>query len=85
MASILYKNSFVYDIMLRILHGDYLRKRYSLISKIIGKNKKVLELGCGTALIHPYLDKSIDYEGWDLNNNFITDLKIGRASCRERV
>lgn len=75
MVSILYKNSFIYNSILKILHGNYLKKRYSLISKMIGKNKKVLELGSGTSLIYPYLDKSVEYGGWDLNKIFINDLR----------
>jgi SAM-dependent methyltransferase len=75
MVSFFYTNSFLYNLMLNLIHGGFLKKRYSLISKIIGKNKKVLEIGCGTSLIYPYLDKSVSYEGWDLNKNFINESK----------
>jgi len=73
MASIFYKNSFLYDLMLKFVHGNHLKKRYSLISGLIGKKGKVFELGCGTSMIYPYLAKSVEYEGWDLNKKFIDD------------
>jgi len=75
MTSLFYKSSFLYNFMLNFIHKDFLKKRYELISKIIGKNKKVLEVGCGTSLIKHFLDKSVDYEGWDLNKKFIIDSK----------
>ena len=75
MTSIMYKYPKAYDLFLKIIHRNNLSERYKFISKIIGKNKKVLDLGCGTCLLYGYLDKSCSYEGWDLNKNFINENK----------
>ncbi len=60
----------IYNIFLSIWSKDF-RKEYQCIAQIIGKNKKVFELGCGTALFADYLDKTCSYIGWDLNQNFV--------------
>ena len=75
MTSIMYKFPKAYDLFLLIIHRKKLSERYMFISKIIGKNKRVLDLGCGTCLLYKYLDKSCTYEGWDLNKNFINENK----------
>ena len=46
-------------------------KKYRIIAEMINKNKKVFELGCGTAILADYLDKSCSYIGWDLNDKFV--------------
>jgi SAM-dependent methyltransferase len=71
----MYKFPTAYNLFLKIIHGKKLSGRYNFISKIIGKNKRVLDLGCGTGLLYDYLDKSCTYEGWDLNNKFINENK----------
>lgn len=75
MTSIMYKFPKAYDLFLLIIHRKKLSERYMFISKIIGKNKRVLDLGCGTCLLFDYLDKSCTYEGWDLNKKFINENK----------
>ncbi|MFX0141935.1 MAG: methyltransferase domain-containing protein [Candidatus Hodarchaeota archaeon] len=75
MTSIMYKFPKAYNLFLKIIHGNNLSERYKIISKIIGKNKRVLDLGCGTCLLFNYLDKSCSYQGWDLNKNFINKNK----------
>lgn len=58
-----------------MIHKKELKERYELISKLVGKNKKVFELGCGTCLVKNYLDESCSYEGWDLNQKFVNHAK----------
>lgn len=70
MTSISYRVPQLYEIGVKILHGNTLPLRYSKIAQEIGRNKKVLDLGCGTALLYPYLD-SCEYMGWDLNDSFV--------------
>jgi SAM-dependent methyltransferase len=41
------------------------------MSELIGKAKKVLDLGCGTCLLQKFLHKSCEYMGWDLNDKFL--------------
>lgn len=75
MGSIMYNNAFIYDLMNSVVNGEHNKVKYDLISKIVGKNKKVFEIGCGTCTIAKYLDKSCTYEGWDLNEKFINYAK----------
>ena len=75
MRAIPYMNPKIYDSYLLALHGKNLRERYTRISKEIGCNKSVFELGCGTGILTRYLDESCDYTGWDLNRTFIKYLK----------
>lgn len=61
----------VYNIRMLILHGRNLRKKYEYISKQIGKNKVVLEPGCGSGLLANYLDKTCKYIGFDIDPRFV--------------
>ncbi len=75
MTSLMYRFPRLYNLLLKLVHGKYLPIRYKEIARIIGKNKKVLDLGCGTCLLYKYLDTSCSYEGWDLNEHFIKNNK----------
>lgn len=70
MRSLPYLIPQLYEIGINILLGETLSSRYRRIAEEIGSTKKVLELGCGTALLHSYLN-SCDYTGWDLNDSFV--------------
>lgn len=72
MASLLYSFPRIYNFFLLLFHGKDLEKRYRIISRLIGRNKTVFELGSGTCLIAKYLDKSCKYFGWDLNPSFVS-------------
>lgn len=61
----------MYELGLQLIHWNNLIRRYSFISEKIGKNKTVLESGCGTALSYKYLDPSNIYRGFDNNEIFI--------------
>lgn len=67
----MYQSPRVYNAIVKLIHGDSLEQRYLIISREVGKNKKVLELGCGTALLNSYLETGCEYEGWDLNDKFV--------------
>jgi SAM-dependent methyltransferase len=71
MASPLYKFPFLYNLFLKLLYGKQLKQKYELISELVGENKKVFELGCGSCLAKDYLKNSCSYTGWDLNPDFI--------------
>ena len=75
--AIMYRYPQVYNLVVRTLHGKYLRKRYEIIGDEIGEHKNVFELGCGTAMVSSFLHSGCEYEGWDLNERFL-------AFCRER-
>lgn len=69
--TIMYRYPQAYDLVVRIIHGKSLKKRYEIIGKEIGEHKKVFELGCGTSKVYPFLHKGCEYEGWDLNERFL--------------
>ena len=69
--SIMYRYPQLYDFIVRIVHGSSLKKRFEVIAQEIGENKKVFEIGCGTAMVYPFLHRGTQYEGWDLNENFL--------------
>ncbi|VVB76051.1 Methyltransferase domain protein [Candidatus Tiddalikarchaeum anstoanum] len=71
MSSIQYNHPKIYDFLNFIINGKFNEKKFELISKIIGKDKRVLDLACGTGLLSKYIDSSCHYEGWDLNKKFI--------------
>ena len=67
----LYWHPLIYKTGLWLLHGRHLKKRYKYISKEIGKNKTVLEPGCGPGLIARHLDKTCKYTGFDIDPVFV--------------
>jgi SAM-dependent methyltransferase len=67
----MYRYPQIYNLVVEIIHGKYLKKRYKIIADEIGEDKKVFELGCGTAMIYPFLHRGCVYEGWDLNARFL--------------
>lgn len=75
--SISYKFPNAYNILISIVDRGVTEKKFLQISKFIGKNKRVFEIGCGTAFLADYLEQSCSYTGWDLNKNFVDD-------CRKR-
>jgi SAM-dependent methyltransferase len=78
MVSIFYTHPQLYNLLLSFVHKSDLDKRYRIVSRLIGRNKRVFEPGCGTCLITNYLDKSCIYSGWDLNPSFVSyDQKKG--------
>jgi SAM-dependent methyltransferase len=70
MKSLPYRFPHLYDIGIKILLRDTVRIRYSRIAREVGTRKRVLDLGCGTALLYYYLHEC-EYTGWDLNDSFV--------------
>jgi len=60
-----------YEFVLSIVHGKNFERRYKVISRKIGKRKKVLEVGCGTCELSKFIDESNTYYGLDLNRKFM--------------
>ena len=69
--SIPYQFPKIYNLFLRAVDKGLTEQKYQYLAKIIGKNKTVFELGCGTALLADYLHPTCNYSGWDLNENFV--------------
>jgi SAM-dependent methyltransferase len=85
MASIFYRFPRLYNLMLLVNHKQNLAKRYEAMAEEIGAGKRVLELGCGTALLAEYLHEDCQYEGWDLNPRFVryAARRGVRTQCRD--
>ncbi len=73
--SLMYSHPKVYDLILKFLHGNSLKERYEIISREIGSNKKVIDVGCGTGKFAQFLDKTCEYNGIDLNEKFAEHAK----------
>lgn len=71
MSSLLYKNAYLYEWLLSAFHFGSWGKRYQLMSELIGKNKKVLDLGCGGGITAKFLDRSCEYTGIEENPKFV--------------
>lgn len=67
---LIYKSPWLYERVLRLLHGADLDKRYHQIAEFIDKGT-VLDIGCGTGLLAKYLKPSVKYIGIDLNERFL--------------
>lgn len=70
MKSPLYQSPSIYNLVLNVMHGSYLQKRYELISSYIDAGDRVLDVGCGTCMLSDFAKG--EYYGIDLNNKFIT-------------
>ncbi|MFH1316996.1 MAG: class I SAM-dependent methyltransferase [Candidatus Woesearchaeota archaeon] len=71
MKAIWFKSPFWYDFGMTLIHGSNYKKRFHKVAKIIGENKKILDLGAGPCTLYFSLHKSNEYEGWDLNEDFV--------------
>jgi len=70
-TSLSYKFPKIYNISIVLADNATAKKKYLYLAEIIGGNKKVFEIGCGTVLLAGYLKQSCSYIGWDLNKNFV--------------
>ncbi len=71
MSSIPYLSPRIYNLWQKIVERER-EALYRKISKLIGKNKKVFELGSGPGFLYFYLQKGCTYIGWDLNKRFVS-------------
>lgn len=75
MSSILYSNSKFYEALLQVFHVGSWDKRYQLMADLVGKNKKVLDVGSGTGILSKFLDQSCKYTGIEQNTKFVNFAK----------
>jgi len=71
----MYRHPKIYNLILKFLHGNALDERFKIMAEEVGKNKKVLDVGCGPGNFAEYLDSTCDYSGIDLNEKFIAHAK----------
>ncbi len=67
---LIYRFPWLYERVLRTLHGADLDKRYHKIAEFIDRGT-MLDIGCGTSLLAAYLKPGIKYIGIDLNEHFL--------------
>jgi SAM-dependent methyltransferase len=75
-ATVLYKSTLLYEVLMVVLYGRHYSARYRAIADLIPAHSSVLDLCCGPAVLyHRYLrQKSIRYTGLDLSGTFIQRL-----------
>ncbi|MFX1323212.1 MAG: class I SAM-dependent methyltransferase [Promethearchaeota archaeon] len=71
--SLMYRSGRVYNFISNKIYD--IKRKYLTISKLIGKNKHVLDLACGTGFLTRFIHPSNIYEGWDINHKFLKKLK----------
>ena len=80
--SLAYRSGFVYNWLTKRLYDQ--KKKFLTIGKLIGENKTVLDLPCGTGYLTRFLHPTTNYIGIDLNHRFLKKIKLdflkGRAS-----
>lgn len=71
--SLIYKQPFLYRLMMRILYGKEYLERFKTIASFIANRSSVVELCCGFGDFYAYglKDKQIDYLGIDLSPDFV--------------
>src|SRR5262245_39827986 len=81
-TSLIYRNAFIYETMMRALYGLAYNERYWALAEVIPEGGSVLDLCCGPAtLFHRYLkQKRVHYTGLDINPGFIKRLSAGGAT-----
>ncbi|SIO42885.1 Methionine biosynthesis protein MetW [Singulisphaera sp. GP187] len=76
-ASLVYRNSFTYELVIRILYGRHHRARSQAIAQLIPPESSVLDLCCGPGILFArhLRTKRVHYTGLDYNARFITRVK----------
>lgn len=59
-----------YDLFQQISGGKRGRK-YLVNNYVKGSSSRILDIGCGTGYILDYLNKDVNYKGYDLNQTYI--------------
>src|SRR5262249_36460083 len=81
-SSLIYRNTFTYEMLMLMLYGRGYKARYRTIADLIPQGSSVLDLCCGPAtLFHRHLrQKNVQYTGIDINSRFIERLRARGAT-----
>ncbi len=73
--SFVYRSGYVYNFVNQ--RAFEFKKKFKTLATIACRNgaKKVLDLPCGTGYLTRYLEPYVIYEGWDLNQKFLTKIR----------
>ncbi len=67
--SLSYRSKYVYNFLTNKILNQ--KEKFRLIGLLVGKNKRVFDVPCGTGMLVRYLHPSVEYMGWDLNRHFL--------------
>ncbi|MHA1148372.1 MAG: class I SAM-dependent methyltransferase [Promethearchaeota archaeon] len=81
--SITYRSGYVYNWLTKRLYDQ--KKKFLSIAHLIGRNKKVLDLPCGTGYLCQFLHPSIEYIGYDLNHRFLKKLRVDQKRGKVKL
>src|SRR3989338_6229276 len=81
MTAIMYQNAFLYNSIMRMLHGSF--EDYKIIASMVEGNS-VLDLACATCRIQKFLPQNTKYEGWELNDRFISYCKKNGITVKKK-
>lgn len=72
-AGLVYRNSWLYELVMIALYGRHYAARYRAVSDCVPDDSSVLDLCCGPGILFDrYLKhKNVDYNGLDINKGFI--------------
>jgi len=84
MKSLLYRSPTLYNLVLGLVHGRALRRRYEAAASEIKAGESVFDLGCGTGMLYGRLGKSCRYVGWDANPAFVRHCRSRGIAAYER-
>ncbi len=79
--SLLYRSGWLYNAITRRLYNQ--DTKFLTIALLVGKGpKRVLDLPCGTGYLMRFLHPTIEYEGVDLNHQFLKRIKNKELKLR---
>ncbi len=81
-SSLVYRNTWIYELIMRALYGRHYSARYRALAELIPEGSSVLDLCCGPGVLFDrYLrQKGVSYTGLDVNRGFIE--RINRRGGR---
>jgi hypothetical protein len=81
-SSLIYKSTFLYEALMRVLYGAAYKKRFHELAEVIPVGASVLDVCCGPAtLFHRCLkQKGVRYTGLDINPRFMRQLSKSGAT-----
>ena len=81
-GSLIYRNAYIYEVVMRALYGRWYNDRFRSIAELIAEGSSVLDVCCGPGtLYHRYLKKKgANYTGLDINRHFVERLSAGGAT-----
>jgi SAM-dependent methyltransferase len=86
-TSLIYRNAFIYEWVMRGLYGRHYDARYKAIAELIPNDQTVLDVCCGPAFLYQYYlrDRCVEYTGLDMNAAFIKRLvaRGGKGEVRD--